>query len=317
MPVCKSCGSHAEPRKLSASNPSREVQTEVELEEVASLLSTKFDLLKLDTDAPTDELWRRVIAGWGLQADEEKFDWLVRPPADVDRDLDLLLESFKLHGIRRFFHQRFFEEETRAAEYASRVEVAPRLETVAEHSWQVADAVMLLCPQFPQLDLARTVQLAVLHDKTEIYIGDIDPIGRDGTGRKSHAFNVEAKAKKQEKERAAIDRYTSRLPPSTRSHQRSLLLEAMDCATPEAKFMKSIDKLAAISFILLKKQGRIEDKQIQLVYHLTVRNIEYFPPLKRHHWALMRRIVSSAAKIRKVSSEDLREAVLGSEMRLW
>src|ERR1700677_4110441 len=54
---------------------------------------------------------------------------------DADRDLDVIAWSMRLASIRRYFHQRFWEQETTEAEFASRLEPKPRLESVAEHSW--------------------------------------------------------------------------------------------------------------------------------------------------------------------------------------
>src|SRR6185369_4217888 len=72
---------------------------------------------------------------------------------EAKKDIDAILWSMRLCSIRRYFHQRFWENETAEAEYASRVEASPRLESVADHSWHVADTVLLLASHFPSLDL--------------------------------------------------------------------------------------------------------------------------------------------------------------------
>ena len=80
-------------------------------------------------------------------------------PAEIRRDIDTMLWSMRLCSIRRYFHQRFWEAETTEAEYASRLEASPRLESVAEHSWHVADTVVLLGGHFPSLNVHRCVTL--------------------------------------------------------------------------------------------------------------------------------------------------------------
>jgi len=169
----------------------------------------------------------------------------------------------------------------------------------------------------PGLNYERATQLAVVHDKMEMFIGDKDPIGRDGTGRKAHAFNYESKRRKRQLEEEAISRYIDRLREPARSIQADLLYEALKCESPEASFMKSIDKLAALSFILLKKAGRITDKHIDLLQALTVRNMTFYPPVAEHHREVLRRIIRSVAENRGVPLEALCEAISGGQRRLF
>jgi 5'-deoxynucleotidase YfbR-like HD superfamily hydrolase/adenylate kinase family enzyme len=232
---------------------------------------------------------------------------LVLPPASkrVVREVNLFVDALRLADVRRFFHQRYFEEEGRAAEYSDRIEPLPKLENVASHSWHVADGVLLFGPRMPDINYEHALQLAVLHDKMEMFIGDKDPIGRDGTGRKAHAFNSESKERKRELEEIAIMKYVSRLPEPTRTVQYGLLQEALRCESPEALFVKSIDKLAALAFILVKKEGRTTNKHVNLLHALTLRNITFYPPMAEHHREILRRIVSSVAQVRNVAVEEL------------
>src|SRR5262245_28450212 len=139
--------------------------------------------------------------------------------ATVKRDIDVMLWSMHLQRVRRFFHQRFWEAETRNAEYATLVEPFPRLESVAEHSWHVADTILLLGRHFSPLNLDRCIRLALLHDKMEVITGDQNPVGRDGTGEKTHAFNLSMRFAKDSKERRAISEYLSHLAPDARREQ--------------------------------------------------------------------------------------------------
>src|ERR1700686_1208986 len=134
--------------------------------------------------------------------------------ADVETDIDLILWSVRLASIRRYFHQPFWKEETTDAEYADRIESYPRLESVAEHSWHVADIVLLLAPHFPILNVSRCAQLAILHDKLEIITGDLSPLDRSGTGASTHAFNENKQVVKLVSEEEALELYLRRLCPS-------------------------------------------------------------------------------------------------------
>jgi 5'-deoxynucleotidase YfbR-like HD superfamily hydrolase len=225
--------------------------------------------------------------------------------SDITRDIDTYLWSFRLQNIRRWIGQPYWDHETAAAEFADKLEDFQRLETVAEHSWQVADAALLLGPNFPYLNLHRAIEIALLHDKMEIDTGDANPLGKDGTGTKGHAFNVEKQADKDRRELRAIERYVGRLRPEVATIHRALLFESLECRTPEARFIKALDKMGALAFILLKKGGRVEDKHLSFLVRFTDKNDRYFPPLRRHSQELLRRIFRDSAQLRGVGIAEL------------
>jgi 5'-deoxynucleotidase YfbR-like HD superfamily hydrolase len=225
--------------------------------------------------------------------------------SDIAHDIDIFLWSFRLLNIRRWIGQPYWDEETAAAEFADKLEDFQRLETVAEHSWQVADAALLLGPNFPYLNLHRAVEIALLHDKMEIDTGDANPLGKDGTGTKGHAFNVDKQVDKDRRELRAVERYVGRLRPEVARIHRALLLESLECQTPEARFVKALDKMGALAFILLKKEGRVEDKHLSFLVKFTDKNDRYFPPLRRHSQELLRRIFRDSAQLRGVGIAEL------------
>src|SRR5882762_7111207 len=89
-------------------------------------------------------------------------------PDGVRGEVDLILWSIKLHNVRRYFHQRFWEDETRASEFASLVEPLPRLESVSEHSWHVSYIANLIAPRFKSLNVQKVLTHCILHDLLEI-----------------------------------------------------------------------------------------------------------------------------------------------------
>jgi len=226
-------------------------------------------------------------------------------PEEVKRDIDIMLWSFKLQGIRRWVGQPYWDEESAAAKYSDKLEGFPRLETVAEHSWNVADSVILLAPNFPYINRAHAVELAIMHDKMEIRVGDWNPLGKDGTGNRGHAFNQSRQATKHEKELDAIALYVRRLRPEVARLHRSLLLEGIECRTPEARLVKAIDKMQALAFILWKKGGTVADKHLGFLIRFTEKNDRYFPPLRAHSQELLSRIFEAAAKHRKMTKKAL------------
>src|SRR5258708_4206256 len=94
-------------------------------------------------------------------------DCFGNPPAIalIKRDVNQIISSLRFQSLRRYFHQRFWEQETMDAEYSERIEGLPRIESLADHSWHVADIVLLVGVHFRMLDLGKCAQMAVLHDK--------------------------------------------------------------------------------------------------------------------------------------------------------
>lgn len=227
------------------------------------------------------------------------------PRTAVAQDVDAVLWSLRLHTIRRYLHQRFWTQESVESDHALRVEPTPRLETVSEHSWSVADSVLLLSNRFPSIDSGYALKLAVLHDKMEILIGDQSPVGRDGTGRRTHAFDSLSMRKKDASERLAIDTYLSIIGEDHARSQKQLLLEALECKSNEARFVKAVDKMQALAYILWKKAGSVEDKHLRFLVDFTEKNNRYFPPLADHSHELLSRIFKACARQRQVPLDAL------------
>jgi putative hydrolase of HD superfamily len=102
-------------------------------------------------------------------------------------------------------------------------------ETVAEHSLGVALLGLFLADaHFPELDKGRLILMGLLHDFGEIYAGDIVP------GKMSLE-------KKHELERTSVERVFCKLPQGRK--YLAIWQEFEDQATPEARFMKEIDRL--------------------------------------------------------------------------
>lgn len=215
-------------------------------------------------------------------------------PCEVKKDIDVILWSAKLACVRRYFHQRFWERETIEAEHASLIEPFPRLESVAEHTWHVVDTIILIVRHFPSLNIERSLKLAILHDKMEILIDDKNPVGRDGTGMSTHAFNIEKKGIKDGLERAAIQKYVSKLPASARQDQNQMLLELLEGITEESRFVKAVDKLQALAFVLLKKKGMMGRKHLNFTQRYSQKVVDYYPPLQQHFQELLGRLMTKA-----------------------
>ena len=237
-------------------------------------------------------------------------------PEEADRDLDAITWSMRLASVKRYFHQRFWEQETTEAEFAARVEAKPRLESVADHSWHVADTVMILAPRFPELRLDRAVMLAILHDKMEISIGDLSPVGRDGTGSRTHAFNAEARQRKTEAERRAVENYLLRLNSEAAMLQRNLFEELLEERSPEARFVKAVDKLQALVYVVEKKAGKMSDAHLKFTMQYSSKVLKW-PDFAIHLARLRERLFFDIAKHRNVEVSTVREIALGGQDTLF
>lgn len=108
-----------------------------------------------------------------------------------------------------------------------------RQESVAEHSWLMSVAAILMSPHLEHpVDLGHTLKLIALHDIAEAITGDIP------------SFETSArKDSKAQDEAQAMATIAAMLPPASASLLMSLWQEYEDAVTPEAKFARALDKL--------------------------------------------------------------------------
>lgn len=228
---------------------------------------------------------------------------------EVIADVDSLVSALRLQKVRRYFHQVHWLEESQAAERADDAEPGLKLENVAAHSWHVADAVLLLGSRFSNLDVLRSLQLAILHDKLEIYTGDFDPVGADGRGGGTHAFDKDAQRAKSDSEREALDVYVNGLRPSIRNAQRALLEENIQALTREARFVKAIDKVQALVFVHEKKAGALSDEHVAFSLRYSYRAVEAFQDIGSLYVCLIDRFIRRIAAYRQCDVSILVDAI--------
>lgn len=238
-------------------------------------------------------------------------------PKEVKKDIDLIIWSIKLEIIRRYFHLRFWESETKEAEFAKRVETDPRLESVADHSWHVCDTILLIGRHFHELDINKCIKLAIIHDKMEIFTGDSKPIGRDGTGKSTYAFDENKQSLKDLSEKEAVEKYLLMLPPSARNEQAILFSEIIECSSNESKFVKAVDKLQALAYIHEKKKGNINDKHLKFSIDYAKKALMYFPKIEAYYKELCYRIIRQVANKRSKSIIDIQNLLQSKQIKLF
>lgn len=121
-------------------------------------------------------------------------------------------------------------------------------ETVAEHTFGNAMLCLMLASRFPELDGHRVLQMALIHDVGESYVGDYTPIDK-----------IPAE-KKQALESEAMDKIFSKLPGGQALIDIWEEYEAQQ--TPESKFVKQIDRLEfALQASVYEHQDRIDGSE--------------------------------------------------------
>ncbi|MBB4285295.1 HD domain-containing protein [Roseospira goensis] len=109
-----------------------------------------------------------------------------------------------------------------------------RVESVAEHSWRLGLLALVLGRDHPELDLMRVQSLCLVHDLGEALHGDIPAIDQaddpDRTARERRDFRT----------------LVAPLPEATRADLTALHDEYEEVASPEARFVKALDKLETL-----------------------------------------------------------------------
>ena len=118
---------------------------------------------------------------------------------------------------------------------------AGKAESVAEHTWRLALMAMVLYGREPGVDLARLLQMCLIHDLGEAIGGDVPaPMQSGSTGKAT-------------REREDLQALLAPLPERARRDILGLWDEYEAAATPEARLAKGLDKLETI---LQHTQGR-------------------------------------------------------------
>ncbi|MDD3414931.1 MAG: HD domain-containing protein [Lachnospiraceae bacterium] len=105
-----------------------------------------------------------------------------------------------------------------------------RRENDAEHAWHMAVMVYLLKEYAnEEIDLAKAMMMALIHDVVEIDAGD------------TYAYDEEGLSTQKEREERAAERIFGLLPEEQKEELRTLFDEFETYATPEARFARAMD----------------------------------------------------------------------------
>lgn len=143
----------------------------------------------------------------------------------------------ELHGLLAFLrHAERLKTVTRTAWTSE-----GKPESTAEHTWRMGLFALSLQPWFPELDYGRVLGLVVVHDLGEAINGDISAVQQAGA------------PPKLEQERRDLLQLLAPAPANVRARLVALWEEYNAATTPEARFVKAVDKLETL---LQHNQGR-------------------------------------------------------------
>ena len=105
-----------------------------------------------------------------------------------------------------------------------------RRENDAEHAWHMAMMIYLLKEYSNEdIDVAKAMMMALIHDIVEIDAGD------------TYAYDAQGLESQKDREECAAQRIFGMLPDDQRDELRALFEEFEEARTPEARFARAMD----------------------------------------------------------------------------
>lgn len=139
----------------------------------------------------------------------------------------------KFKKMERFVGQFFWRDYPKIDRYDSN----------ADHTWRMAMILTVIEPKLAHsIDFKKAMQMLLIHDIPEIIAGDASPLGSDGTGNDSHAYNEAASLQKFESEKSAAFEIFNKLGETQAKELYNLWMEYERQDSFEAKVVKAIDK---------------------------------------------------------------------------
>ena len=128
-----------------------------------------------------------------------------------------------------------------------------RAESDAEHSWHLALFLILLEAEFKDIDFLKLIKIALIHDLPEIYAGDNNPY-RGSTENK------------EQNEKMAAAKLFANLPDTIKSQFTLLIDEYINQGSPEARIVKSADKIMPLIQNLCTNETYSSYRQLEVSF---------------------------------------------------
>ncbi len=155
-------------------------------------------------------------------------------------------------ALARFLQRAGLLKQTPRTGWLDRGVPPAETESVADHTFRTVLLAWLAAAADPSLDRARVLELALVHDLAEALTGDIPPYDREALARdpgtasflnQRHLPDAARAAAKHAAEVAAIEELVRDLSSPLAIEIKTRWQEAVARETPEARFVKAIDRL--------------------------------------------------------------------------
>jgi putative hydrolase of HD superfamily len=148
-----------------------------------------------------------------------------------------MINESELRGMLEFLRAAEQLKNTTRTSWTS----AGQRESVAAHTWRLCLMCLVFARHFSEVDVARLLQICIIHDLGEAVSGDISAVLQQG------------RPPKAEQERADLLELLAPLPEAARREIVALWDEYEAAVTREARLAKALDKLETI---MQHNQGR-------------------------------------------------------------
>ncbi len=167
---------------------------------------------------------------------------------DLEPTYQLIKQLAAFKNIERFRDQFYWKDYNQRTRY----------ESTADHSWRMAMVLILIEGKLSQsINLEKALKMALIHDLPEIITGDPSPLGKNGTGEDSHAYNQAKIDQKYSLEQAAVLKLFSNLPQALSKELCQLWEEFENGESYESKLIRSLDKWEAKLQVLEYTAGKM------------------------------------------------------------
>ncbi len=152
----------------------------------------------------------------------------------------------KLKKLERFKGQYYWKDYPQLNRY----------ESVADHTWRLGVLVMLFEKKLEKkIDIAKALMITLVHDIPEIIAGDESPMGKDGTGKNTYAYDKTKQNTRFNKEDIAAQSLFLQLDENLGQELYNLWLVYENQSSFEAKVVKALDKLECLLQVSEYTQG--------------------------------------------------------------
>ena len=183
---------------------------------------------------------------------------------------DFACELEKLKKLERFKGQHYWKDYPEL----------PRYESVADHTWRVAMLVLIMADQLSKkINLEKALMMVLIHDLPEIITGDMSPLGDDGTGKNTYAFDKEKADERQLEEKDAAASLFDILPAAEAKKLFDLWLEYDRQQSFEAQAVKALDKIEALMQVLQYRDGHFFKKHLAFNISYALKWLEIDPAI--------------------------------------